>query len=133
MQVSANNNQKKSISINIPCSNILCSEQLKHFVSLAISRFTHFKGEYQGARVLIDLLEGILHVKIDYDPQFGILIIKQLNSEKGIVVFGRCAAMLEAAEHKNKNIGEDFRLSLEALLKENQELEMKNFKTGCAR
>jgi hypothetical protein len=83
--------KKNTVNIEIPTDNVLNEEGIKRIVVRTRSRFSRFERERDGAQVLIDLLEDMLNVKIEYEPQFGTLFITNSDGSVKFIAFGRCA------------------------------------------
>ncbi len=88
------NFNKGRVYIDVPIDNILNEEGIRRILVRTKSRFARFEREREGAQVLIDLIEDELKVNIEYEPRYGILIIKNPEGGAHIRAFGRFAEEL---------------------------------------
>jgi len=96
----------KSLSVNIPIENKLDAEGVKLIIVRTKSRFERFEREQEGTEMIIEVLNEQLGLKIEYNPQSGILIlpkgtfVKDLEGGSTLVGFGKFAAKVESLQGK---------------------------------
>jgi hypothetical protein len=88
-------NETKADILRIPVGNILDEHGLTRIKSIIRIRFERFELEKTGAHVLVKLLEEQLNLKIDYNPQAGMLITEAPGESPTFRVFGKAAEELE--------------------------------------
>lgn len=101
--------KKKTVSIAVPCRNLLDSDGLLRMRGITKLRFERSDRERQGARLLIDLLETRFDFRvIDYDPDNEFV---QIETD-----LGRELIFLGAAAKRMERLIERSRLEPEELL-----------------
>lgn len=93
-EVSPNLDSENS-SILIPFSNVLNEANIARLKGIAVARHDRFHREQVGAQVLVEYLEEMMGVKIDYNPQLGILIVENPKDGMTIQVFGPMAERID--------------------------------------
>lgn len=93
----------------IPLSNVLNDEGIKRIASRTVQRHRRFAMEQQGAQLLVDRLQEVLGIGIDYNPQAGLLIVTNADGSAGLTPFGKMAERLES-------MARDSDISIEELL-----------------
>ena len=106
-KVVINKRQEKNICIDIPTDNIVDDEGLKRILARTKARFARFEREREGAQVLIEMLEAELNVEIEYDSQFGLLMVKWPDGTKQCTLFGKAAVMVDRIEEYYGTSGPD--------------------------
>jgi hypothetical protein len=87
----------KTLRVHIPADNTLDNEGLARIEARTRTRFEHFARERVGARELMRVLEEEFGLKLEYDPQYGVLFFPQgkfVKDPKGLMrayLFGRAA------------------------------------------
>jgi hypothetical protein len=90
--------KSESVSVVIPSDNKLDENGVIRILARTQSRFQRLHQEQEGANVLIGLLEENLGIKIEYNPQAGLLSITQPDGKLEFVAFGKTLAKLEQLE-----------------------------------
>jgi Domain of unknown function (DUF4365) len=110
--------KKKTVSIAVPCRNLLDSDGLLRMRGITKLRFERSDRERQGARLLIDLLEKRFDFKVDdYDPDNEFV---QIETDSGVEYFflGAAAKRMEKYIARSGIKKEEFLLkTAEAYLK----------------
>lgn len=97
---------RKSISVQVPTDNLLDAEGLQRLRNLTKNRFQRFEAQKEGANILIDELHKQWGVNIEYEPQFGVLMLPKgefkpdASSGRTVTAFGQFAAQLERFKDK---------------------------------
>jgi Domain of unknown function (DUF4365) len=86
----------KSVSLKVPTDNLIDEEGLRRIAARTKHRFERFEREQQGAEVLVELLQETLGVKVEYDPQGGVLIVEQADGSANMTIFGKLAEKVAA-------------------------------------
>lgn len=100
-------NPRKSITVHIPTNNALNEEGLRRLRNRTRARFERFEAQKEGAQVLIEELHRQWRVRIEYEPEFGILMLPKgefkVDASNGhtVTAFGRFAAQLQALQAKH--------------------------------
>jgi hypothetical protein len=98
--------KQNTVSIAIPTANTLNEEGIRRIVARTKKRFNRFTREKRGAEHLIRLLQSELKLKIDCDPQAGILFVpkgrfvREKGGDYNVVVFGKLARELALIQSK---------------------------------
>lgn len=98
---------RKSISIHVPTDNLLDVEGLQRIRNRTKNRFQRFEAQKEGAEILIDELSEKWGVDIEYDPEFGILMLPKGEFHQGptgghtVIAFGKFASQLERIQEKH--------------------------------
>lgn len=97
---------RKSISVQVPTDNLLDAEGLQRLRNRTKNRFQRFEAQKEGANILIDELRKQWGVNIEYEPEFGVLMLPKgefkpdPSSGRTVTAFGQFAAQLERFKDK---------------------------------
>jgi len=98
---------RKSISVHVPTDNLLDVEGLQRIRNRTKNRFQRFEAQKEGAEILIDELSEKWGVDIEYDPEFGILMLPkgefhpEPTGGHTVIAFGKFASQLERIQEKH--------------------------------
>lgn len=85
----------KRVRIPISQKNKLDEEGLRRIHTITRIRHKRLMREEEGARILIDLLEREMGIKVAYWPRDGLLVVEQPGKEVRWIFFGKAAARLD--------------------------------------
>jgi hypothetical protein len=97
---------RKFLTVHVPTDNLLDEEGLRRLRNRTKRRFERFEAQREGVQVLIDELRQKWGVTIEYEPEFGLLMLpkgKFKAEESGghtLTAFGCFAAHLQQIEEK---------------------------------
>jgi hypothetical protein len=80
----------------IPLDNRLDRNGLRRLENRTKRRHQRYEDQRAGARILIEKLEEALGVKIEYNPEAGVLIIERPEGGADISIFGKLAHEIES-------------------------------------
>jgi Domain of unknown function (DUF4365) len=92
---------RASLTIHVPIDNTLDDEGLRRLRNYTRRRFERFEAQQEGAQILIEELKEQWGVEIEYEPEFGLLILPtgefKADASGGRILtpFGRCAARFD--------------------------------------
>ena len=108
----------KKVRIPIPCANILNSGAARRIRNIAQARHKRLEREVEGAKILIDLLESKLGVKVEYSAS-GVLIVTWPTNEIEMTFFGKTADLLDRiAKHRGISAQETLRAAMKSLYRD---------------
>jgi hypothetical protein len=102
------NTPNKSITVHVPTDNKLDYEGFLRLRNRTRTRFERFEAQKEGAQLLIDELHNQWGVRIEYEPEFGLLMLPKghfqpdASDERTVTVFGRLASQLDRFQKKYK-------------------------------
>jgi len=86
----------KSVTIDIPETNLLDKRGLRRILNITKARFRRHRDEEAGAKVLLSLLEERAGLQaIEYSPSSGMLWLKDRKKRSEVVFFGRMQPVID--------------------------------------
>jgi hypothetical protein len=93
----------------IPLSNVLDDEGMKRIAARTVRRHRRFEREQQGAQILIDRLQELLGIEIEYEPQAGLLSVATPDGRTELTVFGKL-------QERTQDLADSERISIEEMI-----------------
>ena len=101
--------RKKFVTIDIPEVNLLDSDGLLRIQGITKLRFDRIEREREGARILIEILEGRFKFRVDhYSPLNEYIEITNEHGEMEMIFFGDFAERMKGYIKKANMPGEEF-------------------------